>query len=192
MRVHCVRSGLLRQESGVSAVEFAMIAPVALLTIIEILQAALFIYFSAALDIATARTARQIMIGGLDSSASTADGFRNAVLCANLLPGMTCNSVVSQLQTTAEGYYGGGYAIFVKPDKTGLIPVTMDNTRTSYCVGGPKAYQYLQVFYALPVFSPVWRLALSTSWNGSQVSFVRSAAAFRNEPYTSASVTTGC
>ena len=186
------RSGLLRQESGATAIEFAMVAPLMLLTIFEIMQGGIYVYVSAALDVATTKAARQIAVGNLGSSAATADGFRSSVLCPNLLPGMACANIVSSLQTAKEGYYGGGYATFVKPDQTGLIEVAKDNAQTPYCSGAPRAYQYLQVFYAMPVFSPVWRAALSTNWNGSQVAFVRAAAAFRNEPFTTASVSTGC
>jgi Flp pilus assembly protein TadG len=185
-------TAIARCRSGATAVEFALVAPLLFLAMLEILQGGLYLYCSASLERATATAARAIMIGGLSSGAATAAGFRTGVLCPALMPGLPCANVVTSLQTAAVGQGGAGYGAFVTPDLSGLVPVTMDNARTSYCAGAPGVYQYLQAFYAVPLISPLWRAAAGVSWNESTVVFVRSAAAFRNEPYTGASVTTNC
>jgi Flp pilus assembly protein TadG len=183
-----------RQSSGgATAVEFALVMPLFILVFIEILQGGLYVFCYAALEKATADSSRTIMIGALTDTASTANGFRSAVVCRNLIAGLSCGNIVTSLQTTTLAGSGGGYSVFVSPDEKSLVPVPMDNAQTAYCTGAPGTYGYIQVFYAVPVFSPVWiALKLNTTWNGTSVVFARAAVAFRNEPFTTASVSTGC
>lgn len=181
-------------RSGVTAIEFAVAGPILFVAMLEILQGGLFLYSSAAVERATVAAARAIQVGNLSTEkASTAANFREKVLCPALMPGMACSNVVTNLQTADMDK--AGYGAFVKPDLSGPIEVPMDNNQTSYCPALPKAYQYLQVFYAMPLFSPIWRSTVGQRWsgNGQTVVFVRAAAAFRNEPYTGGSfIITGC
>jgi Flp pilus assembly protein TadG len=182
-----------RSSSGATAVEFALVMPLFILVFVEILQGGLYVFCYAALEKATADTSRTIMIGALTDTASTSNGFRTSVVCANLIAGLSCNNIVTSLQTTTLTGAGGGYSVFVNAAETSLVPVTMDNSQTAYCTGGPGTYGYIQVFYAVPLFSPIWiALKMGTPWNGSSVVFARAAVAFRNEPFTTASVSSGC
>ena len=65
----------------------------------------------------------------------------------------------------------------------------MDDTKTAFCPGSSGSYVYVQVYYAMPTVSPVWR-ALATTWNGAAVHFIGTSAAFKNEPFQSTA--TGC
>lgn len=185
--------GFCRASDGATAVEFALVMPLFILVFVEILQGGLYVFCYAALEKATADATRTIMVGALPNSASTAAGFRNSVVCPKLIAGLACDNIVTSLQTTTLSGSGGGYSVFVSPDEKSLVPVTMDNDRTPYCTGAPGTYGYIQVFYAVPVFSPLWTaLNLSTNWNARSVAFARAAVAFRNEPYVNGGVTTGC
>ncbi|WP_272481509.1 TadE/TadG family type IV pilus assembly protein [Methylobacterium goesingense] len=182
-----------RASGGATAVEFALVMPLFIMVFVEILQAGLYVFCYAALEKATADTSRTIMIGALTDAASTANGFRNSVVCTKLIAGLSCDNIVTSLQTTTLSGSGGGYSVFVSPDERSLKPVAMDNSQTSYCTGAPGTYGYIQVFYAVPVFSPLWiTLKLSSPWKGGSAVFARAAVAFRNEPFTTASVSTGC
>jgi Flp pilus assembly protein TadG len=181
-------------RSGVTAIEFAFAGPILFIAMLEILQGGMFLYNSAAIERATVAAARAIQVGNLTSqNASDAQNFRTQVLCPALMPGMACGNVVTNLQRA--NMDGAGYGAFVKPDLSGLVDVAMDNNQTSYCPSAPGAYQYLQVFYAMPLISPLWRSTVGRRWSGNDqtVVFVRAAAAFRNEPYTGTSfVSPGC
>lgn len=181
-------------RSGVTAIEFAVAGPILFVAMLEILQGGLFLYSSAAVERATVATARTIQVGNLDpKKAADAKNFREQILCPALMPGMACSNVVTNLQTA--NMDKAGYGAFVKPDLSGPVAVSMDNNQTSYCPAAPGAYQYLQVFYAMPLFSPIWRSTVGQRWSGSTqtVVFVRAAAAFRNEPYIGGSfIVTGC
>lgn len=179
-------------RSGATAVEFGFVAPLFIMLLIEIFQGGLYVFCYAAIEKATADAARSVMIGSLDSDSATAAGFRSSNVCANLLGGLSCDNVVTSLQSTTMNGAGTGYGSFVNSAESALVDVSMNNGQNSYCTGAPGTYQYLQVFYAVPVFSPIWTLANSTNWNGRTVVFARASAAFRNEPFTSASVSSGC
>ncbi|MGE8131468.1 TadE/TadG family type IV pilus assembly protein [Methylobacterium sp. NPDC080182] len=181
-----------RNQSGAAALEFAMISPLILVAMLEVFQGAAYLYCSAAVERATSLATRTIMVGSLTPEASTAAGFKSTALCPALMPGLSCANVIISLQTATVGPSAPGYAAFVKADLSGLLPANMDSNQATYCAGSAGAYQYLQVFYALPLISPIWKLISGQNWNGKIVTFVRSAAAFRNEPYTGTSVTTSC
>ncbi|WP_019903246.1 TadE/TadG family type IV pilus assembly protein [Methylobacterium sp. 77] len=192
LKIHTLWRRFGASRSGATAVEFALVGPLFFLALVEILQGGLYLFCSAAIDKATADAGRVIMLGALDANSASANGFRSNALCGNLLAGLSCDNVVTSLQSTTLGGTGGGYAIFVQSDERGLVSVPMDNSQTSYCTGAPGTYEYLQAFYAVPVFSPIWTVLNSTTWNGKTVVFARAAATFRNEPFTSASVSSGC
>lgn len=179
-------------QSGATAVEFALVVPLLIMAMVEILQGGLYLFCYTAIEHATANSTRAILVGSLPSTASTSSGFRTYVVCNNLISVLSCDNVVTSLQAVNLGATGTGYSAFVNADESGLIQTVKNNATTSYCPGAPGTYEYLEVFYAVPLFSPIWRAVNSTVWNGSTVTFARAAAAFRNEPFTSASVSTGC
>ncbi|MDB5647221.1 TadE/TadG family type IV pilus assembly protein [Methylobacterium sp.] len=182
-----------RASHGATAVEFALVMPLFVLILVEILQGGLYIFCYAALEKATADASRTVMLGALTNSSNTASGFRASVVCSNLIAGLSCNNIVTSLQTTTLSGSGLGYSKFVSADEKSLVVVPMDNSKTDYCTGAPGTYGYLQVFYAVPAFSPIWiALGSTTQWNGARVVFTRAAVAFRNEPFTTPSVSTGC
>ena len=174
---------LSRDDRGAAAVEFALIGLACLLLIIETMQAGLYFYTSASLDTATTKAMRQVMTGKVTNSGLTAAQFRSTVLCPLLPTAMSCSNVISNLQPVSEAVSPGGFYAFVNATQTGTISPTMDTTQTSFCPGTTGGVVYAQIFYAMPVFSPFWRLVNSTNWNGSLVHFVSSAAAFKSEPY---------
>lgn len=185
-------AGFLRNRRGAAGIEVALVAPVVIFAIMEICQAGLYVFYRTTIEAATALAARKVMVGGLDGGASKAAGFRTGTLCPLMLVG-SCDNVVTNLATARLDDGSGGYRPFINANLTGLTAVNMDNSSTSYCVGGPGTYQYVQAFLAVPVFSPIWAASADVKrFNGRKVVFVRGAAVFRNEPYTSASASSGC
>lgn len=173
-----------RDRAGVSAIEFAMIAPVLILLIVETLQAGFYFYTSASLNHATQYGARQILVGAVEQQGLTAAQFRTQVLCPQLPATMSCSNIITNIQNVPEGTNPNGFYAFVNSSQTGVVPPTMDNNQTSFCPGSTGSYVYIQAYYAMPLISPIWLAVGSTSWNGSTVHFVSSYAAFKNEPFT--------
>jgi Flp pilus assembly protein TadG len=173
-----------RDRAGVSAIEFAMVAPVLILLIVETLQAGFYFYTSASLNHATQYAARQVLVGAVEQQGLTAAQFRNQILCPQLPATMSCGNVITNIVNVPEGTSPNGFYAFVNADQTGVTPPNMNNNQTSFCPGSTGSYIYIQVYYAMPLISPIWLAAGSTSWNGSSVHFVSSYAAFKNEPFS--------
>ncbi len=173
----------LNERKAMAAVEFAMIGAPLLLTIVEIFQSALFVYNFSRLDAATHAAARQIITGAVQAGGLTAAQFRTN-LCSLLPATIPCGSVIVNLQTFSEASFPGGFYSFVNGTQTAINVPPLDNTKTSFCPGGSGEYEYLQVFYAMPLLGSVWLPAITTTFNGQPVALVSAAAAFKNEPYT--------
>lgn len=166
---------LLREDRGVTAVEFAFLAPLYFGILFFTCQIGLYLYYSASLSYATNSAARQVMTGAVSQIPKlTADIFRTQVLCPALPGMMSCDNIVINVVNVPAG--GSFY---------GLQPPVMDNTKTSFCIGQPGSYIILQVFYAMPVLGISSMLSGAVTYNNVQSTFINSNAVFLNEPYTS-------
>lgn len=114
----------------------------------------------------------------------TAAQFRTNVLCPLLPTAMSCSNIISNLQAVPEDLKPKGFYTFINASQTGIVAPTMDNTKTNFCPGTTSGVVYAQIFYAMPVFSPTWKLVGSVQWNNSTVHFVNAAATFKNEPFS--------
>jgi Flp pilus assembly protein TadG len=181
---------LAGERSGVSAAEFALVVPAFLLLVVETLQLGLYFYISASLDHATSDAARQILTGAVGQAGLTATQFRTQVLCPALPGSMSCANIVTNVLDVPEATSPNGFYTYLNTTQTGIAPPSMNNALTSFCPGSTGSYVYIQVYYAMPVLSPIWMAAASVTWNGSTVHFVSASAAFKNEPFQSTG--TGC
>ena len=181
----------LRHRKGSAAVEFGLIALASLELLTESMQAGLYFYTSAGLERATWKASRQILTGSVSGQGLTATQFRSNVMCPAISAmSLSCSNLITNVQTVSEGVSPNGFYSLVNATQTALTHPTLDNTQTSYCIGTDGSYVFVQVLYAMPVFSPFWR-AFATSFNGSPSYIVQSTAAFRNEPFQ-AGTTTAC
>jgi Flp pilus assembly protein TadG len=180
-----------RDTRGSVAIEFAIVGLACAWLIVEAFQAGLYVYTFAAVNDATSRAVRKVMTGTVSQQGLTATQFRTEILCPLLPAGMTCASVVTNIQSVSEDLRPNGFYKFVNTAGTAVITPAMDNTLTTFCSGGSGTVIYAQVFYAMPVFSPAWRAVGTVSFNGAPTHLVSSAAVFKNEPFPS-STATGC
>jgi Flp pilus assembly protein TadG len=174
------------ERSAVAAIEFAMVSPILILLILETFQLGLYFYTSATLNYATNAAARQIRVGAVAASSETAAQFK-ANFCSYLSGAMPCANVIQNLYTVPEGISPAGFYAFLNTSQTGLAP-PQTNTAipATFCPGQPGSVIYVQNYYAMPIFSPIWYAVGSQNFNGSVVHFVLATAAFKNEPYQGA------
>ena len=178
---------LLTQRSASAMTEFAMVVPAFLLLVVETMQIGVYFYTLASLDHATNAAARQIMTGAVYSAGLTAAQFRTQILCP-LLPGsMSCSNIVTNIQNVPEAVSPAGFYTYVNANATAVIVPAMNNRLTRFCPGISSSNLYIQVYYAMPVISPIWYAVASVKWNGNTVHFVSAASAFKNEPFQSSS-----
>ncbi len=101
LRRHCrywmpAVARLRTAEQGATAVEFALIAPAFLATLIAVLQTAVFLFAQASLQSAATQASRLFMTGQAQNLSQSA--FKTQV-CQNYLPALfNCNSLVVVVQ----------------------------------------------------------------------------------------------
>lgn len=177
--------GFLACERGASAVEFALVGSMLIFSILFAMTVGLIVYFNQALDYATSKAARQIMIGAVQKNGTSQSDFRKKVVCPYLPATFNCDNVIVNVQTATRAAQPSGYYAFVKPDLSGLIIPTLSVDSAQYSVGVQGSYEYLQIVYPITFIPSAFASILggSASFNGSPAYLVVSTAAFRNEQF---------
>lgn len=170
------RLGNLRagSRSGSAIVEFAFIAPVFFLLLFAIMEIGIIFFAQSTLQHATNNLARMIRTGEIQTLGLTQDQVRQQV-CTDLAPLVPCDG---SLYVDIESFSDFGTVDFSPPiDANGNM-----NPLNNFQTGTACSTVLVRVFYGWPVFTPVLTPFLS-NMSGSQ-HLLYSAAAFRNEPYT--------
>lgn len=161
----------VRNQDGVAAVEFALIAIPFFALLLAIFEIAFVILAQQVLQTAVTKSARLIMTGQAQTQSMTATQFQQNV-CANVTI-LSCGSVYVNVQK---------FTSFstISP----LNPLQSGNFNSgslSYNTGTPGDIMLVQVFYQLPVF--VTPLGLNLSNMNGNMRLLVATAVFRNEPY---------
>ena len=101
-------SGLRTDRRGVAAIEMVFVLGTFILCVLTVFQMCLYLFVRQAMMSAAQQSARQIQLGLVPGTVSTADDFRTKVMCSNLNGLLNCASVmvaVSQLPASSD-YYG--------------------------------------------------------------------------------------
>lgn len=168
----------VRQQSGVAAVEFGMVAAPFLALIFAILETSVIFFAGQALETAVADSGRLIMTGQAQQQGFDQNAFKNAV-CAKIYGLFNC---------------AGGIAIEVKSFPTFAAitspPPTIDANGNivnnfGYDPGNPCSIVLVRLFYQWPVY--VSLLGVDSLGTAGKRTLVATSA-FRNEPYG----TSGC
>jgi len=171
-----------RAERGVSAIEFAMLMPLFIGFIFMILQVGLYFYCSTYLSYATTIAARQIMTGAVAAQGLSGAQFRTNILCPALPGGMACSNIITNVQVVPAGNNGAGWTALLTT--SGLVTPQMNNSNTTFCIGGAGSLVAVETFYAMPVLGIPQMLPGATTYNNQSVIFIGSTAAIKNEPFS--------
>lgn len=167
-------------QAGVTAVEFALLAPVFLLVTMMMLELGLYEIQSASLSYATQKAARQILTGkAANTTGLTTSKFINELLCPSLPPPMDCTKVVVNISVADSAAGATAWTSLMNDSFTGLKAVPKDNSMTNFAIGAAGSTVALQVYYKMPLYLlPVF------SGSNQYYQWIVSTAAFRNEPFT--------
>jgi Flp pilus assembly pilin Flp len=190
-RMRAAVAQFCRQTRGATAVEFALVSPMLLLTVLFILSVGYMLFMAQALDYATQKAARQVMTGQAQGSVSgttplSQDQYRTTVVCP-LLPSLfNCDNVIVNMQAVPNpgSNHPYEYYSFLNTAQTGLAIPTLSNASTSYCPGQQQGYVYLQILYPVNFFlSFLSTSTVATTYLGQKVYLIMSTATFLNEPF---------
>lgn len=154
-----------RDERGSTAIEFAFVAPLLILTLISLVQIGILGMTMAAVDAAVGDAARRIRTGR-DDAAATAQAFEDQV----------CERIGGSLATCRERTITSvkRYARFA--DANAVAAVAPDGT---FDKGGPGDIIIVKVDYSWPMLGP---LSGGGRYDWSDI-IIPARAAFKNEPY---------
>jgi len=172
---------------GSAAIEFAMVAPVFFVLLMGTIEAGVIFFAQSALQNALNDTARLVRTGqsgcyttsGGNCVAMTQAQFRTRLCSEVSLLLSDCNGASLQFDVQA---YPSGFS--TASNSSPLVGGTLP-TLTAFNVGNACDVVLARAFYTWPVFTPGLRYFLANV--GSSYHLLASAAAFRNEPYTTTS-----
>ena len=175
----CARelSRFRRSGRGTTAVEFALIAPVFLATLIAVLQTCVFVFAQQTLQNAAMQAGRLIMTGQVQNGNVTQSQFQNDV-CPMIKPLFNCNALMVDVQSYSS--FSGADTSTPSLTYNGQGQVT---NSWSYNPGTPGQVVIVRLIYQWSVVGGPLGFILSNLPNS--YSEMMGISAFRVEPYSS-------
>jgi Flp pilus assembly protein TadG len=162
-----------RASNAATAVEFAIIAPPFLATLIAILEVTLFLFAQQVLQNAAVESGRLFMTG--QAQGDTQTQFKNQV-CPMVSAVFNCNSLMINVQSSTSFSAADASTPTLTFDGSGNVTNTW-----SYDPGTPGQVMVVQLIYQWPIVSGPLGFVLSTLGNGHTE--MMGVSAFRVEPY---------
>lgn len=178
--------GFLRDESGVTAVEFGLLALPFFTILAAILETAVVFLAGQLLDTAVQDASRFIRTGQMQSAGYTLTQFRDNV-CDRLYGLFRCNGLFVDVQTS-----GSFSSINIAaPSYAKCDPANVDcrdwGRDPTFQPGQGSAISVVQVYYPWPVMFNFGGLNMANMTGN--IRMLGTAAVFRNEPFTGGSGT---
>lgn len=171
-----------RQEDGVAAVEFALVAVPFLALLFAILETALVFFAGQTLETAVSDAGRLIMTGQAQTAGWSKDDFKTQV-CSHIFGLFDCvNGVYVDVQT---------YTSFASINQT--PPVTsgvFDPTKMNYSPGNPGDIEVVTLYYQWPIYFSPFGIDLANLSNNKRLLIATSV--FCNEPFSAATPSNNC
>jgi Flp pilus assembly protein TadG len=162
-----------RQQDGVVAVEFGMVAAPFLAMLFAIMETAIIFFSGQALETAVADSARLIMTGQAQSQGFNQTSFKNAV-CAKIFGLFDCqNGVYVDVRTFTS------FSSVTMPNPIDASGNMVNNFQ--YQPGGPSDIVVVRLFYQWPVYASILGFTMQNMTGNKRL--LVATAAFRNEPY---------
>jgi Flp pilus assembly protein TadG len=161
-----------RQQDGVAAVEFALVAAPFLALTFAILEAAMIFFAGQTMEATVADASRLIMTGQAQNANYTQADFKTAV-CARVYALFDCaNGMTVDVKT---------YTSFSSVNSTPPVNNgTFDPTKASYSLCGPGTIQVVTIYYQWPTYVSFYGNMSNLSGNKR---LLVATSVFRNEPY---------
>ncbi len=175
VRLRDIACRFARARHGATAVEFALIAPFFLATLLAIMQVAVFLFAQQTLQNAASQAARYFMTGQAQNGSWSASTIQNKI-CPEIQALFTCSSVIVSVQnyasfssasTSAPALYNNGQPITTWP----------------FDPGTPGEVMVVMLVYQWSVVSGPLGFVLANLPNSATE--MMGVSAFRVEPYSS-------
>jgi len=164
-------------NSGATAVEFALIATPFFFLIFGLLEVSLLFIISTTMEFGLNEAARDIRTGAFQSSTAPTQGAFQTAICANLFSLLDCNAVELDVRSFAN--FTGG------PPPSPIDPMTgqFSNAGFVFSPGGPNQIVIARAFYEWDLITPFISRPLSNLPSGTS-RLLGASIAFQNEPFS--------
>ena len=168
------RTSFVKDERGVTAVEFALVGPCFIALLVALVQTFLVFFVSMSLEQVVMSSSRTILTNQAQAANMTQSQFA-AYVCSNVVILFKCNSLMIDVQA----YNGFGGV------NTGAPALTHDSNGNvsnawSYNPGTPGQVVVVRLMYEWPVFGGPLGFNLSNLADGNRL--IMATSAFQNEP----------
>ena len=167
-----------RSRKGSAAIEFAFVAPVFFMFLFGIIEGGIMFFGQTALMNSVQDAARLIRTGQAQGTINQS-AFAQKV-CDGISALLSCGNLQVDVQNYPSGFGNGGLSSPID-SSTGNLKTGQNN----YNTGGPCDVVVVRAFYKYTIVTPVITAFLA-GHAGNNFNYLTAAAAFRNEPYTSA------
>jgi len=162
---------------GTTAVEFALIAPAFLATLIAVFETTTFLFAQQTLQSAAVTAGRLIMTGYVQNNSVTQTQFATDVCnIAGFTTIFTCSNLMINVQSYSDFSSANTTAPTISYNTNG----TVSNSWT-YSPGSPGQVMVVQLVYQWPIVGGPFGYVLSNLGNGTTE--MMGVSAFRVEPY---------
>ncbi len=174
------RSGLLsllrryrRDQTGASAVEFALVAAPFMVLLVGLLEVCLIFISTTTLEHGAAEAARRVRTGELQSSGASADAFKQ-IVCDNTFGLIDCGE---RLKVDVRVFDSFGTTSGDDP----LADGTLSDEDMEFDAGVGSDIILARVFYEWNIITPVIGRPMSNMSENRRL--LQASVAFRNEPF---------
>jgi Flp pilus assembly protein TadG len=179
LRIKTVRR-FAKGEDGIAAVEFGIVAAPFLALMFAIIETAIVFFANQTLETAVADSSRLIMTGQAQSGGFTQQQFKDAV-CAKILGLFDCtNGIQIDVKT-----YAGGFAAVGAPTNPIDANGNLQTGSFGFQPGNACDIVVVRLMYQWPVYVSLLGFSLADLAGNKRL--LMATAAFRNEPFGSAS-----
>lgn len=167
-----------RSGEGTTAVEFALIAPAFLATLIAVLQTCVFVFAQQTLQTAAMQAGRMIMTGQVQNGNMTQSQLMTNNICPMLQPLFNCNSIMVDVQS-----YSSFSGVDTSTPTLSYNAQGQVSNNWSFNPGNPGQVVIVRLIYQWSVVGGPLGFVLSNLPNsGAEMMGI---SAFRVEPYGS-------
>lgn len=160
---------------GATVVEFALIAPAFLATLIAILQSTLFLFAQATLQNAAVEAGRLFMTGQAQNAGTTQTQFENEI-CPMISALFTCANLMVNVSAYSDFSGASSSAPTLTFNSSGQV-----TNSWSYTSGTPGQVMVVQLIYLWPIVAGPLGYVLPNISNGTTE--MMGVTTFRVEPY---------
>jgi Flp pilus assembly protein TadG len=165
-----------QSQSGVTAIEFAMVAPPFFALMLAIFEVGVMLFSEYVIEHGVGKASRMIRTGEVQAVPMTATQFRTLV-CGNLASYLDCET---DLNIDVRAFNDFGSVVLPAP-LTAEGELSADvTTNSQFNPGDPTQVVVVRVYYAWSLFAPGMTYMANMS-DGRRL--LAAGAAFRNEPF---------